>query len=156
ISQALYGISFYTVKTFLPFGLSAYYPVEIRKLVGPQFLFCATLVVGTTLAAFRLRRRWPGLLAAWLSYLLLMSPHLGLLRIGNVIAADRYCYFSSMALAVLCGYGLCRLHESLSRDRPYAVPIVASGLVLALCVLTSWQCRTWHDSKALWTRAINT
>lgn len=153
-AQALYGICFYTTKTIAPFRLSAYYPLPSGiSLTMPGILRCALLVIGVTLVALGLRRRWPGLLAAWLSYVLLMLPNLGLVRINDQIAADRYCYIATAALVVLCGYVLCQLQVRLAWHRPYALAVVVGSGVLVLSVLTALQCRTWHDSKALWTQA---
>ena len=68
---------------------------------------------------FLLRRRRPALLAAWLSYLVILAPNLGMLRIGNQIAADRYSYIAMMGAGGAAG------------RRP--LPILAGGSVGAAC-----------------------
>ena len=67
---------------------------------------------------FLLRRRWPGLLAAWLSYLVILAPNSGLIRISDQIAADRYSYMAMLGLVMLAAAGLCRLWRMSSRGRP--------------------------------------
>ena len=58
------------------------------------------------------RRRAPAALAVWLSYIVILAPNLGLLRIGNQIAADRYSYVASLGIAMLLAGGFCRLLQS--------------------------------------------
>ena len=78
IAQACYGIWFYMIKTVLPMDITAFYPFPERvDWLEPPFLssILGTLAVSSVL--FLLRRRWPGLLAAWLSYLVILAPNLG-------------------------------------------------------------------------------
>ena len=66
---------------------------------------------GDDVGLFLLRRRWPGLLAAWLTYLVILAPSSGLIRISNQIAADRYSYLAMLGLVMLAAAGLCRLWQ---------------------------------------------
>ncbi len=75
IAQACYAIWFYLFKTVLPLDLIALYPLpnELNWLAFPYSLsILATLAISAGL--FMLRGRWPGLLAAWLSYLVILAP----------------------------------------------------------------------------------
>ena len=97
IAHACYGIWFYLVKTVLPLEITAYYPLPERiDWFAPPFLpaILGTLVV--SVALFLLRRRRPGLLAAWLSYLIILAPNSGLVRIGDLLGADRYSYLAML------------------------------------------------------------
>ena len=58
---------------------------------------------------FLLRRRWPGLLAAWLSYLVILAPNSGIIRISEQIAADRYSYMAMLGWVMLAAAGFCWL-----------------------------------------------
>ena len=116
-------------------------------------------IVGTlamSVGLFLLRRRWPGLLAAWLSYLVILAPNLGIIRISEQIAADRYSYMAMLGWVMVAAACLCRLGQTSSRPRPGAIGIIALGLgaLLALIPLTWDQCRTWRDSMTLWTHAL--
>ncbi len=106
---------------------------------------------------FLLRRRWPGLLAAWLSYLVILAPNSGIIRINDEIAADRYSYVAMLGLVVLAAAGLCRLWQMSLRARPVAIFMItlSLGVVLSLVSMTWNQCRIWHDSETLWTHALN-
>ena len=104
------------VKTVLPWNITAYYPVPERvDLWEPPFLSSVLGTVVVSVGLFLLRRRWPGLLAVWLSYVVILAPNLGLVRIGEQIAADRYSYIAMMGGVVLLAAGLCRIGQSLRR-----------------------------------------
>ena len=158
IAQACYGIWFYILKTVLPLDLIAVYPLprEIDWLAPPFLLsIVGTLVMSVGL--FLLRRRWPGLLAAWLSYLVILAPNSGIIRISDQIAADRYSYMAMLGLVDLVAVCLCRLVQTSSRHHGLvAMGIIALGLgaLLGLVPMTWDQCRTWRNSRTLWTHAL--
>jgi hypothetical protein len=109
------------------------------------------------LVAFR--HRWPGALAAWASYLVMLTPSSGLIPTGGqYIASDRYCFLPTMAFVVLAASALCSVVRGGRWPRSVVGGIFATGVVvcLALVVRTRDQCRTWRDSVALWSHALAT
>ena len=157
IAQACYGSSFYLLKTVLPLDLIALYavPKELNWFV-PPFRLCVLVTLAISAGLFLLRRRWPGLFAAWLSYLVILAPNSGIVRISDQIAADRYSYMSMLSSVVLVAAGFCWLWRMSSRWRAGAIGIIAIGLavLLTLTAMTRNQCRTWHDAEALWAHAL--
>jgi Flp pilus assembly protein TadD len=155
VAQSCYATWFYLVKTVLPLDLSAYYALPTRRadfLRGP-FVLAALATVVMSAVAIGLRRRWPGLLAAWAAYLVILGPNIGIARIGNQIAADRYSYVASIPWAVLAGYGVFRG----TKNRPRLVAAGAAvglGMVLGLAAMTWRQCRTWRTTETLWTQVL--
>ncbi len=178
IARACYAIWFYIWKTLLPLDLIAVYPLprEPNWLALPYSL-CVLATLAMSAGLFLLRRRWPGLLAAWLSYLLILSPNSGIIRIGDQIVADRYSYMAMLSSVVLAAAGFCRLWRMSSRWHPGAgigmiaprmdaltdvgpskchpgagIGMIALGLgvLLGLTALTRIQCRTWLNSETLW------
>ena len=130
IARACYAIWFYILKTALPLNLIALYPspLELNWLALPYSL-CIVATLAISVGLFLLPRRWPGLLAAWLSYLVILAPNSGIIRISDQIAADRYSYMSMLGLVVLAAAGFCRLWRMSSRRRPDAASgIIAIGL----------------------------
>jgi tetratricopeptide (TPR) repeat protein len=157
VAQACYATWFYLIKTAWPADLSAFYPLPRQvDWTDPPFLLRILATLGVTVGSFLLRRRWPGLLAAWLSYLAILAPNLGLLRTGDQVAADRYSFLATMGGVVLLAAVLRRLLRAGPARRPVAVGSIAACLVaiLALVFLTRDQCRTWRSSEALWTHAL--
>ncbi len=129
IAQACYGTWFYILKTVVPLDLIVFWqlPHELNWFALRYSLsILATLAISAGL--FFLRRRWPGLLAAWLSYLVILVPNSGIIRISDQIAADRYCYTSMLGFVMPAAAGFCWLWRMFSRWRPCAVGIIAIGL----------------------------
>lgn len=154
IAQACYGTWFYILKTVRPRDLVAVYPLP-REIDwrSPPFLASILGTLGVSVVLFLLRRRWPGLLAAWLSYLLILAPNSGLIRTSQQMAADRYSYLAMVGGSIVVAAGLFRLA---ARSRAPALGSLALGLAVlpVLILLTREQCRTWHDSRTLWTHAL--
>jgi Flp pilus assembly protein TadD len=158
IAQAGYGIWFYVVKTVLPWDLTAHYPLPERvEWSAPPFVLSFLGTLGVTAGLFLLRRRRPGLLAAWLSYLVILAPSLGIVRIGNQAAADRYTYLATMGLVMPVAAGFGRLLAGGRRARPWAWGLGLAGLgaIGGLVLLTRGQCRTWRTAEVLWTHALS-
>jgi len=157
MAQALYGVGFYVVKTVVPLRISAFYvlPIGADWLRAKYVVYMlATVVISG--AVFLLRRSFPAAAASWLAYLIVLSPNIGLVRIGHQVAADRYGYVPLMALFAL-GAGSLAVSWSLQRlagiIAASVVPALAAALV-ALMALTQIQARTWISSMALWTHAV--
>ena len=102
IVQALYGITFYILKTLLPTNLAPLYemPADLH-LFHWRVIVAALFFLVLSLGFFLARHRWPAGLAGWLVYLLLLAPVLGVAQAGLQLVADRYSYLSCMAWAIL-------------------------------------------------------
>lgn len=157
LAQSCYGIWFYLVKTLLPVDLVAYYPLPRPEAFATwPYVLSMLATVGVTAAFFAVRRRWPGWLAAWVVYLVVLAPNMGIVQIGNQVAADRYSYAASLAWAVLLACGLALLAQRAS-GRPSLARIASvSGLLLAvtLTILTWKQCATWRTTESLWAQVL--
>jgi tetratricopeptide (TPR) repeat protein len=162
LATASYAVWFYPVKTIVPAGISALYSSCDRvDFSGPIYVACALGVVGFTVATIRLRRRWPGLAAAWASYLVMLAPNSGVVRIISQVAADRYSYVASMGMVVLLAGAFCLWSgrcASTERTRGVVARLgpasAGAALIVALCVLSWYQSVTWLDSEMLWSHAL--
>jgi cytochrome c-type biogenesis protein CcmH/NrfG len=156
--MACYGVWFYLVKTAVPVGLTPCYPIPLQvALTEPRFLASALGILAATAGLVAMRRSWPGVLAAWAVYLVVLAPSTGLIpKGGPCIAADRYCYVPMMGLVVLAAGGLAWVLQSGRFPRAVAGGVLIAGLAagVALAVLARAQCRTWRDSVALWSHAL--
>jgi hypothetical protein len=154
---AFSGLAFYPRKTLL---LGAFSPLyERQPRLDPwqwPFVLSVVLVVAVTLVLVALRRRWPAGLAAWVSYVALLVPTLGLVPFGLQLAADRYSYVACLGGVLLVGAGVLTCGEARRRGR---IGGAASGIALGLGLVVvvglgavSWrQTQVWRDSKTLWT-----
>lgn len=156
VGIAVVGLGFYVWKTLVPLGLSATHTLPVRA--APRIAIVvgsALLVLGASAAAWRLRRRWPAVAAAWVAYGIALIPVLGIFQVWTYIAADRYSYVPCLGLALLGGAALARFGPASDAPRRGArAPLLAAGVLAVLALLTLRQIPAWHDSESLWRHAI--
>lgn len=146
-----YALAFYPWKTLWPTGLSPLYELD-RDLdptsatyLGPGVI---VVLVTVALAVHAVRARRFGLLTAWLVYVTIALPLVGLVQTGRQLVADRYSYLACLPFASLVAVGL----TAWARRLPLAVG--ALGLLALGIGPTARQVEVWHDSVALWSRAV--
>src|SRR5438093_4164284 len=107
LAVSAYGLSFYLWKMVVPLNLSPLYmrPPTVDP-EAPPFILSYGLVLAITAIVLALRRRIPGLPAAWVAYIVVLLPVLGIFQSGPQIAADRYTYLAGLGWAILAGAGL--------------------------------------------------
>src|SRR5437016_14491455 len=110
------------------------------------FILSFGLAIAITAIVLSLRRRMLGLPAAWLAYVVILLPVLGIFQSGPQIAADRYTYLAGLGWAALAGAGLLAAW----RRRSFLATGLAVFLLLGLGTLTWNQVRVWHDTEKLW------
>ncbi len=158
IARACYAIWFYIEKTAAPLDLIAAYPIpRERNWLALPFSLCILATLAISAGLFLLRWRWPGLLAAWLCYLVILAPNSGLIRISEQPAADRYSYMAMLGLVAVAAAGFCQLWRIWSErrlDAAIGVIAIPLGVILGLTAMTRNQCRTWRNSETLWAHAL--
>ena len=152
----MYSVWFYPCKTLLPIGLTIVYPREEAEAVHlgePSFAVCAAGVVAASVLVWLLRKRLPGLGAAWVAYLILLAPNSGLVRFSPQVGADRYSYAALLPWVVVLASGLFYGLKDGALVR-YAALAFSAVVVLGLCVMSWFQCATWKHSVSLWNHAL--
>ena len=126
------------------------------RLARAPFLFSILGTLAIFIGLVLLRRRRPGLVAAWLAYLVILAPNSGIIRINDQITADRYSYLAMLGWVSVAAACFCRLGQTSSRVRPGAIAIMmlCFAALLGLVPMTWNQCRTWHDSRTLWSHVL--
>jgi tetratricopeptide (TPR) repeat protein len=146
-----YSLAFYLWKTIAPTGLAPLYdmPPDIDPL-GGVYLAGYFVAIAGSVVAWRARKKRPGISAAWVLFVLILLPLLGVHQNGPQIAADRYTYNAAPVLAILLAAGW------LSLKRPLAALPVAAAVasILVLGGLTWQQNRIWHDSVTMWSAVL--
>lgn len=158
-SLALYSVWFYVSKTALPLRLSPLYelPAQIDPLAW-RFLGPAAAVIAITVALVVMRRRWPGGLTAWASYVVMLSPVAGLTHSGFQLAHDRYSYLPCLGLALLVGGVIGMIRRAADGGLLRAPLVRATALAIAiwyvgLALLTWQQVEIWRNTDMLWRNA---
>jgi tetratricopeptide (TPR) repeat protein len=149
LAQPGYRISFYVLKTLVPWPLSPLY--WFRQEIGTAQILGWIATLAATAAAVIGRRKWPAATAAWIAYGVLIAPVSGIVQAGAHFAGDRYSYLACLPFAALGAAALLRASES-RFVRPAASAAVA--ILLGLALLTANQCLIWRDSIRLWTHAL--
>lgn len=148
LAQAAYGAVFYVRKTLWPTDLGPLYELEVEfDPTRARYVASAVAFVVISLVALVVRTRWPAVPTAWLTFLIVVSPVLGLVQSGAQIAADRYTYLACVPFAALAAGALLRAGGS-RLERPLLG--LAAVVLVALGAATWRQTRVWRGSQALW------
>lgn len=153
LAVSAYGLGFYLWKTVLPTGLSPLYamPKHVDPFAG-RYVFAAVAVVAGIVAAWFARRRYPSVATAVAVFLVLITPMLGVVQNGPQIAADRYTYHASPALAILVGGAMFPLFAA---SGVVIWRLVTGAAVVALMALTWRQSGVWHDPERFWSYVLS-
>jgi protein O-mannosyl-transferase len=160
VAQVLYSLGFYPRKTLLPLDLSPLYPLHgFTGIWELQWLLSGVLVLLLSAGFFFAGRRWPGGLAAWVFYAVLLMPVSGIVTFGPQLAADRFSYLPSLGWAVLLGAGLFYcwqlwVNKHVGLRTLVLTQSLAALLLVGLGVLTWQQTQIWHNSERLWKHAL--
>jgi tetratricopeptide (TPR) repeat protein len=99
VANALLGYVSYLGKALLPLRLGVFYPFETNvDLVSVGA--AAAVLLGVSVVALRLWRRFPFLAVGWLWFLGTLVPMIGVVKVGRQQMADRYAYFPFIGLYV--------------------------------------------------------
>lgn len=146
--QAVQGLVWYAARTLDAQGLCAIHELpHAWNPFEPRTFASAALVAALAALAFMLRRRLPLLGLALFTYLVLVSPVLGLQQAGPQFVADRYAYLASIPLGLLAAGLLVARAAPLS----WSTSLVLAALLVPA---TRAQCRHWRDDEALFARVL--
>jgi Flp pilus assembly protein TadD len=138
----------YMWRTVFPVGLTPLDPLALEPRADiPLILVSAIGLAAVCWGVWRWRHRAPGAAVAWVCYLALLAPAMGLVPSGLQATATRYAYLPAIPVAILIGAAVTRLRV---RFLPHAV----FAMLALLALLTYRQTNYWRDSVALWTRAV--
>ena len=161
VAVSAYSVAFYLRKTLVPLELSPLYELSLPvHIFDRRFLVSGVVVLFISLAGLASRRRWPGLLAVWTCYVVMLLPVAGIFHNGHQIAADRYSYLPGVGWALLAGGAVVIASRGLRRARSGRRALAALAAVLvvsttAALALTTWrQAKIWRDDETLWRHAV--
>lgn len=160
VAQSFYGLAFYVWKTFVPAALAPIYEIPLQMdPLAARFVLSAVAVLAIATLLVAVRKRWPAGLALGASYVILVSPVLGLAQSGPQLAADRYSYVPCMTWAVLGGAALlwglrAWLARRLSRVALVPIGLGTTSVVVVLAALTWQQTKVWRSSQSLWEHTL--
>jgi tetratricopeptide (TPR) repeat protein len=156
IFYAFYTISWYIIKFFAPFSLSAWYPYPHFEGFSKILFYIVNPVVIATAAflAYRFRHRWPAIIFGILFFLVNIMFLLQIFSVGIAFSADRYTYIAYIGFIFMVVWSAG--HVSKSYREWHAPMITALSLFSLMCLfVTNARCRDWYDGESLWSDVIN-
>ena len=161
VTWAIYTAASYVWREVGVSRLSPIYRMPTRaEPMWDAVLLGAAVLVAVTAAVVAARHRWPGALAAWVVYLVVLVPTSGLVPFGRLRgASDRYTYVACIGWAIVVGGAVAlgwRAWRSggLSRGRAMAGAALIAVVLGGWSLLTWRQVQVWKDGFTLWTRAL--
>lgn len=157
IAQSAYGIVFYLCKSIVPVDLNPYYRIpDSMTLAGTMFISCLGIASAVTLTLIVCRRRWPVFLAAWLAYIAILLPNLGVIQFSQQLATDRYSYLAIMPIMIVVAGLIASLWRRTRTNSPGRTVLVLTlaGLTMGCIAGARNYARCWNDSISLWTRVL--
>ena len=146
-------VLFYIKNLLAPFYLSiVYYPPLANGVTDLLFLLPTLLLVGIGVMLCVYRHRISP--DVWIGLALLITPLLPVLYIKvfhqAYIVQDRYLYLPSVGFCFLVALFI----TCLARRRSLIAAALTGMIIVSFGISTMMQNRVWHDSVALWQRAV--
>ncbi len=152
VGNALVSYVRYLGKTLWPAHLSVLYPHPGHWPLW-QVIAAACLLAGVCAVVLWRARAVPCLAAGWFWFAGMLVPVIGLVQVGIQSMADRYMYLPMIGLSLALLWGV----PELVPQRLWRPRLGAAAMVLALgaCAwMSARQVRYWHDTEALFARAV--
>jgi protein O-mannosyl-transferase len=114
-----------------------------------QVLLAVGLLIGLSIGAVWLSRRWRFVGTGWFWFVGMLVPVIGLVQVGEQSMADRYTYLPLIGLFIILVWGAAAACERW--HLPQVVCLGGAGLVLVACAVQARrQVDTWRDSEVLY------
>ena len=142
----------YLRKIFWPNDLALFYPFPESMPVWEIVVSTSTLSA-ITVAAVRLRSRYPVLFVGWFWFLITLMPVIGIVKIGLQSMADRYAYIPTIGIFTIAVWLLAELAGNIPRRR-FILSGITGICIIALSV-TAWrQTSCWKDTMTVFSHAL--
>ncbi|MBE2213857.1 MAG: tetratricopeptide repeat protein [Opitutaceae bacterium] len=150
LANAALAVERYVSSFLLPTDLSFLYPLPATvDWLGS--LRAVTWEAGVTVMLIRWRTKI-GIspIVGWVTFLIMLTPVLGLVQVGTQASADRYLYGPILGLLILACGGI----EALARRRPWqhvrlGLITLAVGWIATLAAMAHVQVGVWSNSLSL-------
>ena len=155
LANAVVAYVWYLVTMVWPGRLAVFYPHPMGTLAAAKVASCAIVLAAITAVVVAKGRAFPPLATGWWWYAGTLLPVAGIVQVGSQAYADRYAYVPLIGIFVIVA--------ELAARAACGAPVWRRRLIGALCVVwiaaltlsTRAQLPYWHDSVALFSRAID-
>ena len=156
-----HNIIFYLGKMVWPANLQTFYLYPDPMSVQDPMVLAGVIGTGLLGLAVVLSVRWTrAVLSAALMFLIALFPTIGVVRVTSPIASEKYAYFPSLAIVILCAWLLARLWAHARRGprgrraMQALICAVVLGLASAEAAATRRYLRVWQDDETLYTHVL--
>jgi protein O-mannosyl-transferase len=155
LGNALVSYVWYLKAMFWPSKLAVFYPHPMDSLGGFAIAASFGVLVVICAAVIMKGRAFPAMATGWWWYVGTLLPVAGIIQVGSQAYADRYAYVPLIGVFVVVAWGAVRLTEATSVGWRRVAVVAGVAWIAALSVATRAQLPYWHDSVALFQRAID-
>jgi tetratricopeptide (TPR) repeat protein len=152
---ACYGLIFYFVRFFVPFGMSAYHPYPfMNNEDAPMEVYLSAFpVLAVVILAIIFFRKNGTVMFGLLFFFLCHLPTLQLVPIGSCIVAERYTYLSYIGLSLAVALPVSSWLKQRTKSFQQSTILFLVVYMLSLSAIANTQVKTWNNSKTLWHNA---
>ncbi len=161
ILVALRGLGFYLSKMVWPTDLCPVYPYPSKiSVLSLQYMGSFILVLSITAFCIWSWKQQKVFSAVWTYYVVTLLPVLGIIRVGEQAAADRYTYLPSLGPFLLAGLAAAYIWKKVDIKQHVSMHIRLSILISLILIIgilpiiTVKQIGIWKDSLTLWNREL--
>jgi len=148
LGNMIISYAVYVRQMFWPFDLAPFYPLRAEDVTASRGLLSFLLLVGiSVIVIIHRRRRY--LVTGWLWYLVMLTPVIGILQVGNQAHADRYTYLPQIGLYLAVTWGAVDLCGNW-RHRRLVLGVLGTVILTALAFAARVQTSHWRESESLW------
>jgi tetratricopeptide (TPR) repeat protein len=147
-----YGISFYLLKSFLPFMLSSFHPYP-EGLLGllPWFYYGAFLLVMViVIGGWKIRKRYPLISWGLAFFLISLLPIIQLVPLGQVVVAERYTYFAYIGLFMIVAWLCVQVIDLKVARYTQAITVLGAGICFLMMGQSFQRTMVWENGERLW------
>jgi hypothetical protein len=151
----------YLWKMAVPLNLIPFYPYPQHvSLLSLRSLLTVALLSGVTAACAGTARKQKVWLAAWIYFVVTLSPVLGIVQVGSQAMADRYTYLPGLGPFIVAGAATAWVAGwvgTLTRRKSAAmVACIAAAVAVLACMsfLTVKQIGVWRNPVVFWSYVI--
>ena len=152
IENAFVSYGRYLEKTFWPENLAVLYPHPIYWSAGPV-VFSVMLVIGLSVAAMWLGRKFPFVFTGWFWFVGTLVPVIGLVQVGMQSMADRYTYMPLIGVFVVLVWGLDAIIAGCRAPKSWIISLAMISLI-AGAFRTRDQLRYWQNDETIFRHAL--
>lgn len=151
-ANALMAYVIYIANFIWPAGLAFFYPYPAHWPWG-EVAFAGFALAAMSIVVVWAYKTRPYLAMGWFWYLGTLAPVIGLIQVGHQSRADRYTYVPLIGISIIVAWEAAYVLERWPRAKT-ALKVAAIVACSGWLLVTWTQIQYWHDSPAVYHRAI--